>query len=248
MNIKGVQIATIVLLAASVVLVWQITDIYTEKDILRGKIDAQETIVKDSEDALKKLNNFIDFTEENKEAINKFDLILPADEDKASLLANLNGLAIANGLSALKIIFDDKAKPAIAQNDTAVKIQDFDTQIVKMSLRGGYISFKNFLASVEKNLRVADVAVVDFAAESSSKGAEVKEEIKTYSYNIELKTYFFKPLKEENIAKLLNSGKFMNFTAKDLSFTKEKIFKDLFLPSDHNLNTGVDEIGNQNIF
>lgn len=248
MNVKIAQIGTLVLLIVSIVLIWQITNIYPEIDILRGKIETQEIVGKDSADVLKKLNDFIDFTAKNKEAIDKFDLILPADENKANLLSNLDSLSRANGLSALKISFEDPAKSVPGKSETGVESQDYNSQIVKMSLRGNYISFKNFLAAVEKNMRVMDVTVIDFSAGSDSKKIDGQEEIRTYSFNIELKTYYFKPLKEENIARLLNSGKFRNFTSEDLNFTKEKMFQGLFLPSDQDLNTGVGEIGNQNIF
>lgn len=249
LNIKGAQIATVVFLTISVFLIWQIINIYPEIGILRDKIKIQEMVIKDSEDTLKRLKELVSFTAKNKEIIDKFDLILPADEDKANLLSNMDSLAGANGLSVLKIVFEEENNSATegqGASGAAPKKYNFDSRIIKMSLRGGYLSFKNFLAAIEKNLRVADVVSVDFSVDSSSK--ETEGEAKTYSYNVELKTYLFKPLKEENIAKLLSGGKFKNFTVKDLNFTKEKAFDNLFLSSGYNINAGADEIGNQDIF
>ncbi|MBU4141548.1 type 4a pilus biogenesis protein PilO [Patescibacteria group bacterium] len=246
---KGVQIATIVFLIISVVLIWQIINAYPEIGILRDKIKTQEMITEDSEDTLKRLKELISFTAKNKEIINKFDLVLPADEDKANLLSNLDSLASASGLSTLKIVFEESSNPAGEKQGAAgalPKNYDFDSRTVKMSLRGSYLSFKNFLAAIEKNQRVMDIVFVDFSSDSSSK--EIEGERKTYSYNIELKTYLHNPLKEQNIAKLLSSAKFKNFTAKNLNFINEKVFGGLFLSPDYNINTGVDEIGNQDIF
>lgn len=249
LKIKGMQIATIVFLIISVVLIWQIINAYSEIGILRDKIKTQELTAKDSEDTLKRLKEFIAFTAKNKEIVNKFDLVLPADEDKANLLSNLDSLASANGLSTLKIVFEESSNLAGEKQGAAgalPKNYDFDSRTVKMFLRGSYFSFKNFLAAIEKNQRVADIVSVDFSSDSSSK--ETEGEKKTYSYNVDLKTYLYKPSKEQNIVELLCSAKFKNFTAKNLNFINEKIFGGLFLSPDYNINTGVDEIGNQDIF
>ncbi len=247
LSAKGAQIATVVFLTLLVVLIWQIINAYPEIGILQDKIKTQEVFIKDSEDTLKKLKEFVDFTAKNKEIISKFDLILPAGEDKANLLSNMDSLASANGLSVLKIVFEENDNSASERQGAAgaaPKNYDFDSIIIKMSLRGSYFSFKNFLAAIEKNLRVMDVISVDFSGDSSSK----EEEVKAYSYNVELKTYLYKSLGKENIAKLLSGGKLRNFTVKNLNFTKEKPFNDLFLSSDYNIDTGADEIGNRDIF
>lgn len=249
MNTKNSQIITVVFLAISAVLVWQIINIYPEIGILRDKIKTQEMIFNDSEDTLKRLKELIAFTEKNNEAINKFDLILPANEDKAVLLSNMESLASDTGLVALKITFEENNKSASGQQVAAGAVPenyDFDSKNIAMSLRGGYFSFKNFLSAMEKNLRVTDIASIDFSADSSSQ--ETGAERKPYYYNVKFKTYLYKPLKEENIADLLSAGKFKNFTAKRLNFIKEKLFSDLFLPSGYNIDAGAGEIGNKNIF
>lgn len=249
MNIKVIRIATVVFLAISAILISKIINIYPEVGILQDNIKTQETVIKDSKDTLKRLKELAAYITENKESINKFDLILPVDEEKANLLSNLDSLASANGLSTLKIAFEESNNSASGQQGAAgaaSKNYDFDSRSIKMSMRGSYLSFKNFLVAIEKNLRVLDIVSVDFSAESSSKEAE--GERKTYSYNVGFKTYLQKPPKEENIIKLLSSGKFKNFTAKQLNFTKEKVFSDLPLFSDYNVNAGAGEIGNQNIF
>lgn len=249
MNIKGTQITAIVFFTITVVLIWQIFNVYPEIGILQDKIKAQETVTEDSEDTLKRLTEFIDFIGKNKETIGKFDSILPADEEKANLLSNMDNIASANGLETLRIVFEEKIDPGseyLNAEGIAPKKYDFDSRSVKMSLRGSYLSFKNFLNAIEKNLRIADIVSVDFLTDSAV--SETEEEIKAYSYNVELKTYLYKPPEEENIAKLLSGGKFKSFTAKSLGFIKEKAFSDLLLSSDYNVNTGADEIGNHSIF
>jgi len=250
MNTKGIQIASIIFFAISVVLIWQIINAYPEIGILQDKIRTQEAFIKDSEDTLERLKELVGFTEKNKEIINKFDSVLPANEDNANLLSSMDSLAGANGLGTIKIFFEENKKPpAVEQQDESGAVPentDFDTRNIKMSLRGSYSSFKNFLAATEKNLRIMDVVSVDFSGDSSSK--ETDGGVKLYSYDVVFKTYLHKPSREGNVADLLSSGKFKNFTVKNLNFTKEKLFNDLLLSPDYNINTGAGEIGNQNIF
>lgn len=242
MNIKVVQIATIALFAITAFLIWQIVDSYPQIAVIQENIKAQESTIKDSEETLKRLKGLVAFTAENKESIKKFDLILPPDEERANLLSSLDSLASANGLSTLKIFFEQES---VSAQGAESKKSDFDTINVRMSMRGSYISFKSFLTAIEKNLRVTDIVSADFSSEATAKEGEEK---KSYLFNVGLKTYAQKPVKEENIFKLLSVGKYKNISVKQLNFVKEKVFNGLSLPPNYDVNAGVGEIGNQDIF
>lgn len=248
MNPNIQKILTIVFLLSSAAFIWQILDIYPQIAITEADIKTQEDQVKDMEDSKIKLKEFADYVSENREIVEKFNTILPVEDDKANLLSSLDNLANVSGLGTIKISFDDNAKPANSQpaEASAESKNDFDAKTVQMTLRGNYAAFKNFLAAVEKNMRIADIISVDLGGDSQVKTEE--EDNKVYSYSIALKTYFHKDIKEKNIIKALRSEKLKNFSVKKLNFAKEKIFSDLLLPSEYNINAGVDEIGKQNIF
>jgi Tfp pilus assembly protein PilO len=252
MNIKVIQGATVVFFAITAYLIWQITDIYPQIATLQEDIKTQEADIKDSEDTLKRLKELVAFAAENKESIKKFDLILPGDEEKATLLSNLDNLANANGLSTLKISFDAVSPSAgvvtAADGSVVPATSDYDSRNVRISLRGSYLSFKNFLTAIENNLRVVDITSVDFTPETSSKETEGEGGRKSYTYSIGLKAYLQAPTKGNDIFKLLNAGKFKNFNAKQLGFTKEKVFSELPPYSDYNVNAGVGEIGNPDMY
>lgn len=249
MKIKSVQIITVILLVLSIVLMIQISNIYPDTSIIQGKIKNQEQTVIDSKDILGRIEKLIIFTAENKTTIRKFDSILPADDDKANLLSSLDSLARSNNLGTIKISFKEESEANPQQpgaEGVATTANDFDTRIIKMSIRGSYVSFKNFLAVIENNVRVMDVKSFDFTPSSSLK--EEEQGPKVYSYNIELKTYQYKSSKADNVSRLLSSGKFKSFAIENLNFANEKVFKSLELPSSYNIDTGVDEIGNRDIF
>lgn len=255
MNIKVVQASSIVLFLLTGLLIWQISDAYPNIAILQDSIKAQEETLKDSEATLKRLRELVVFTADNKEGIKKFDLILPGELEKENLISNLDNLATSNGLNTLKISFAPEAvitfsPEAVASGETTeVKKDDFDARDIKMSVSGSYLSFKNFLAALEKNPRLVDVVSIDFAGEASQGTEEAAEgERKTYSFSLGLKTYLQKPMQENDAFKLLNAGKFKNFNIDQMSFIKEKVFSDLPSFIDYNVNAGVGEIGNKDIF
>lgn len=248
MSKRDIQIATVVFLIISVVLVWQAINFYPEIGITQEKIKSQEISNRDLENSAKKLSELVAFASKNKEIISRFDSILPFDEKKADLLSSLDSLASANGLIALKIIFVENNEISNAQQDAAkvaLKNNDFSSKNIKMSLRGSYGAFKSFLAAVEKNLRVMDIVSINFLNNSFEEKAGERN---MYTYNIEIKTYLHKPSGKENIAGFLSTEKFKKFTIKDLNFTEEKMFNELSPFFENNINIGADEIGNQSIF
>ncbi len=228
------------------VLVWQTVEFYPEIGIIQEKIKNQEALVKDSEDILQRAKEFKNFVSKNQELADKFNIILPVNEDKENLISDLAGLASVNGLSLLKISFEEKSK---SENIQAVKENkqsnnDLIPRIIKLSLRGSYPSFKNLLAMIEKNLRIMDVVAIDFSGSSSKE----EDEKGLYLYNVEIKTYSSNPIEEENIIQVLNNAKYKNFEIKSLNFAEEKSFKELTLSPNYNIDINESEIGNQNIF
>jgi Tfp pilus assembly protein PilO len=250
MNIKIVQIITVILLGSSFYLIYEVVNTYPDINIYKDKIKAQELTVTNSRDILQRTEELVSFTAKNKEVVARFDSILPANEDKANLLSSLDNLAYSNNLGTTKIGF--KETDNSKKSDSSAS-NDFSTSTIRMSVRGSYISFKNFLDAIEKNIRVLDVVSVNFTLISPSKKDDEKDQdqknnIKTYSYEIVLKSYLFKPAKTENVARLLSTGQFINFSLKNLNFSNEKVFRSLQVPDGYNVDAASDEIGNQDIF
>lgn len=247
MKIKIIQIITIIFLILSVVLVYEAFNIYPDIGIMEEKIKNQELVVSNSKDILKRVEELVAFTEGNKIIVDKFDSVLPVNDDKANLLSSLDSLARLNNLSTHKISFNDNTSAQQAGVEgTEINTGDFDTRTIKLSLRGSYASFKNFLDAIEKNVRVMDIVSVDLTPNPTSKEEEAG--LRFYSYSIVLKTYIYKPSRAENASRLFSSGRFKNFSVDSLNFVNEKVFKSLQLPSNYNIDTGADEIGNQDIF
>lgn len=246
MNIKTIQAVTIILFMLTVGLIWLIFDEYPRISIMKNKIKEGNILFQDSEDILKRIKELTVFSGENKDRIEKFDLILPSSEEKANLISNLDNLTKLNGLNILKVSFESSSSASNATKDLDVVKNDFKEIYVNVSMRGTYISFKNFLVAVEKNMRIFDAVSVNFKRELNSEGKI--DGGKSYTFNIKLKTYFQPPVNEKNAYKVLNTGKFKNFSADQLGYTREKIFNELAADTAYNINSSAGEIGNEEIY
>lgn len=116
---------------------------------------------------------------ENSEEAEKLLLALPAEEDRAGLLVQLEKLSSENGLILGSVEFleaDAQAGAklvtgsapsagvvsAAGQNPASSVAVGFETLGLVLRLSGDVGSLRNFLAAVENNLRIMDVQSIDF--------------------------------------------------------------------------------------
>lgn len=243
MSLKIIKIITFAFLISILVLIWQTFEFYPEIGAIQEKTKNRETLIEDSEDTLRRVGDLREFVLKNQEIVDKFNAILPINEDKENLMSGLAALASVNGLGLSKISFEDKNKPENSQTQKQDN-NNLTSKTIRMSLSGTYPSLKKFLISIENNLRIMNVFAVDFSGGNSKKeGEEV-----SYLYNIAIKTYLNDPVKNEDIAKILNSAEYKDFEVRILDFAKEKSFKELTLFPNYNIDINESDIGNQNIF
>jgi Tfp pilus assembly protein PilO len=100
--------------------------------------------------------------------------VLPKEEELSPLLIQLEGLATGNSLIMESVDFSKIDKTSAAQEfqstswqegvseqngqaNPEVQAQPYKILLVSLKLSGGYGAFKNYLQSVEQNLRLMDV-------------------------------------------------------------------------------------------
>jgi Tfp pilus assembly protein PilO len=143
----------------------------------------------------------------NPEEIKNFLSILPKEQELAGLLIQLETLAAANELVMDSVNFKEIAKknvavPAISDDNQALVPEKsgvagqsasfqasasaggYKTLSVDLALSGGYQAFKNYLQSVEKNLRLMDVMSLDMAGGQSGGQKAV------FSFSVNLNVYY----------------------------------------------------------
>jgi len=148
---------------------YQSIDVATKKaeyDEYRSVLDRFQKILTDW-DAISR---------EDKDRLNYF---LPSDKDIPELITMISDMAEQSGFVVTMVTLTEVEQPVIDRTNVF-------PLVVSMSLEGGnYASLKNFTTKVESNLRLIDVASLNF-----------QSNIGTYILN--LNTYY---LKENNLVK-----------------------------------------------
>lgn len=108
----------------------------------------------------------------------KLSLIAPADRRAASVLIDLETLALKSGVAIDQVDFLAGEKTS-TQGLTLPSSQLFGAIPVTLNLRGSYETFRGFLTALERNLRLIDV---DEIAITSSQGKEAPITLKGTIY------------------------------------------------------------------
>lgn len=133
----------------------------------------------------KELSARFNVLSEQANTIKKTDLALleslvPKTVDTVDLLVKINGVAKSSAM----LLSDVKIKTEEAKtNSTSINtVPGLGTVTFNFSVLGSYGALKQFLANLERSLRLVDVTVINFNVADQDPN----------QYNIELKTYWIK--------------------------------------------------------
>ncbi len=131
-------------------------------------------------------------------------LALPAGQDAAGALAQVGGIAAADGLTVTSIavstpvIRTQQASAAAAAaagsaSSTMQNAKPAGSFSLRISTNGSYENFKSFMADLENNIRLFDIQSVSIqpAAAAAGKGKAVS--VDYFTYNIVVQTYYQTP-------------------------------------------------------
>lgn len=243
MDYKNKTILPLVFLALTLLFIWKIWPMLS--GISKDKKEMQFLGGENArlEELSAKINALNSLYRKNESSVAKFSLILPDKDDKANMTAAFESLASANGLIIGKIIFSEpQEKKAQLGNASKELKKDYDTKNIELNLQGSYSSFKNFLKTLENNLRAMDISSVSFSPSQSIPGASSRPA--PYIFNLKLKTYLARPLDESNLLGEVSASDIVG-----LSFLKEKKFSDLISLPDYSVK--IDEaadLNSKNVF
>jgi Tfp pilus assembly protein PilO len=112
---------------------------------------------------------------------------MPASEDEASLLVQLEALSSQNGLILSSVGFSSEENAVSAAGQTAAAASAAKEMKISLVLAGGFPEFRNFLQAAEKNLRLLDLVSANFSSEQGTGEGAWRDE-----FNVDLKTYYLK--------------------------------------------------------
>ena len=131
-----------------------------------------------------------------KDNLTRLDLILPQGPSASQFLVAMEALALENGVALRRIdlVSPDTERaevPArggpsqprpgsVSAQTPARESKDAETLPFNIQISGSYDSFKKFLASVERNLRLIDVDEIVFGASGKAELLDFSIKAKTY--------------------------------------------------------------------
>lgn len=172
MNKRGFIL--IVLILALIVFVWQVFwPAYGRVALLRQERDVWQEKLNDTNSLSQKLRELEKKYDNLGSGVERMAMAVPQNEDIAILLVQLEALTSQNGLIMNSVAFFAPTKKqaggaanSVAKNESAAAAGAKIT-IIDLSLSGTQSALKNFLNAVENNLRIMDLSVLSFDAQSS---------------------------------------------------------------------------------
>lgn len=190
--------------------------IYEEINVLKAEVadysealDNSKSLDAEKDELVKKYNAI------DTDDLNKLEKLLPDGVDNIKLILEIEKLAAPYGMVLRDIKYDVKSSNKELSKETGTQNEreliseedglssgdnkDYGTWDLSFSVQGSYFNFLNFVRSLEKNLRIVDIASIDFSSESiEDKSLNSKQNTNTlnasniYKYNFKIKTYWLK--------------------------------------------------------
>ncbi len=144
---------------------------------IKKDIETQQKLLSEKNDFIQTVEKLAEKYKGNEDVFKQLNFILPNDEDVPNLIVQLEALANGSGIILSDITF---AK----EEETEKELLDYKTISVDLRLSGSYESFKNFLATVENNMRLTDVDSINFQAKTDGGSSA------PFDFDVILKTYY----------------------------------------------------------
>jgi Tfp pilus assembly protein PilO len=129
----------------------------------------------------------------NTSDIDKLQKLLPDHVDNVRLILDLDSLAGKHGM-AMQNVAVSSAESSASTNQSATGAvgaskQKYDSLTIKFTTQGNYQTFREFLADIEKSLRIVDLVSLTLSNSSASTGGGSTT---LYTYDVTLRTYWLK--------------------------------------------------------
>ncbi len=138
----------------------------------------------------------------------KLQKLLPDNVDNIRLILEIEKIASPYGMVLKDVKYDTTSQDTASttqttqtpktttttntQNGKVVTSKDYGTWNLEFSTQGTYNNFVNFVKDLENNLRIVDIASVDFSSNASSNTGANPTLNDSYKYSFKIKTYWLK--------------------------------------------------------
>ncbi len=176
------------LTAAAVVYFTFIQSEYQTTMQLKGERDERVQFVAEQKENIKKINQLVNSYNDKVLAQHLVSVAMPVGPDVASIIAQINTLALSSNLQVQS--FSVANSPVAAASASSTKAKEAEnvrrpvgTLTFQVRVSGSYNDVKTFLGNIENNVRVMDVKNIALAP-------SVKNEVDGYAVDITATTYY----------------------------------------------------------
>jgi len=156
---------------------------YKRMNFLNSEIKRHQQFLQEKQELNIKVEQLKQGYEAQQENIKKINYALPEGKDIPNLIVQFEALASENGLILEKLSFDTKHSKKDSESKKAYEVLN-----VTLSLTGDYTGLKNFLGSLENNIRIMDIISIGFSTAAMEGLPETTQAV--FTFDIELQTYY----------------------------------------------------------
>mgnify|MGYP000886341425 CR=1 FL=1 len=190
-------IAPFILIGAAIVGFFAlVSPVYDEITTLKAQMAAYNQALDNSKalenerDKLVKKYNSIDPAN-----LEKLEKLLPDSVDNIRLILEIEKIASPYGMVLKEVKYDSVAKDSAdstvvqaGSSNANLNSKEYGLWNLSFSTEGSYANFLNFIRDLESNLRIVDIASIQF----SSVDNPLLSKADTYKYSFKIKTYWLK--------------------------------------------------------
>lgn len=173
-----------------------VSPVYDEITALKAQVAAYNQALDNSKalenerDKLVKKYNSIDPAN-----LEKLEKLLPDSVDNIRLILEIEKIASPYGMVLKEVKYDSVVKDVVDSNvvqagDSSVNLnsKEYGLWNLSFSTEGNYANFLNFIRDLESNLRIVDIASIQFSSVDNT----LLGKADTYKYSFKIKTYWLK--------------------------------------------------------
>ncbi len=173
-----------------------VSPMYDEITALKAQVAAYNQALDNSKalenerDKLVKKYNSIDPAN-----LEKLEKLLPDSVDNIRLILEIEKIASPYGMVLKEVKYDSVAKDPVDSNvvqagNSSVNLnsKEYGLWNLSFSTEGNYANFLNFIRDLESNLRIVDIASIQFSSVDNT----LLGKADTYKYSFKIKTYWLK--------------------------------------------------------
>lgn len=174
---KNITVSLVLLVIILLAVFELIMPLFNQVSVAQVELRQLMSQEKDAQAVIDKIKDLNADYEAMKEETARIDVLLPDKEDLATIITSLEAMAGENGLLLESISFAPPASPLVATSEASW----WKNLSLQVSASGSYLSFKNFLQSVEKNMRLMEVKSTRLTSQ---------EKDRQFKINIDLETHY----------------------------------------------------------